>query len=168
MWNRTSCGRMLAALLCALLLGACGGGGKGGGGQMAPARLALSLGVEQSAQMVTVSLDAGGATGLHQLSCRVTYNPAALRYVDAQRGTLVDSRAVFFTTAKGGGYVPVAFTYHPGEQIPAARGSVATLTFEVLDPGGDFGVSLIDDSELLIARDALKRDIAVDTAGAVQ
>jgi hypothetical protein len=157
---------VLAAALCVLLLSGCGG--TLSGPKRGTARVALELETLAAAEQLTVTLSASDASELHQLACRVAYNPDALRFTGAERGTLVDSRAVFFTTAKGAGYVPVAFTYHTGETIPASSGCIATLRFDVLDASADTGVALVQDAEFLVARDALKRSIDVRVSGAAR
>ena len=154
----------LALLLCGALAGGCGNGGSGSTQKVS--QVALSLKTEQTATGETVTLSAANAAELHQLSCRIAYNPQALRFVDVSQGTLVDSRAVFFSTAKGEGYVPVAFTYHAGEDIPQGSGDIAQLHFEVIDPNADKGLAIVSDNELLIARDALRNSIPVKLQGA--
>ena len=156
----------LALLLCGLL-GACANGGSGGSGQKA-SQVVLSLSSTRTPGGETVTLHAANASDLHQLSCRIAYNPQALRFLEAERGGLVDSRALFFTTAKGREYVPVAFTYHAGEAIPGGSGEIAQLHFEVLDTRADPGLRLITASEVLVARDALRRDIPVRVEGAAE
>jgi hypothetical protein len=153
-------GVLAGAMALALLLCGCAGL-KGGGGGKAVAQVGLSLAAETRGATVAATLSASNATGLHQLACRVSYDPLAVRPAGAERGALVDGRAAFFSTTKAEGYVPVAFTYHPGEALPAGSGSVATLQFDVLDPSRDPDLTLIRDPEFLIARDALRRDIPV-------
>src|SRR5688572_16181030 len=155
---------ILALLLCGLLATACGNGSTGGTGQRI-SQVTLSLQPDQTPTGQTVSLQATNAADLHQLSCRVAYNPDALRFVDATRGELVDSRALFFTTSKGEAYVPVAFTYHAGEKIPSGSGAIAQLRFEVLDANTDPGLRVVSDDELLVARDAQRRSIPVSVKG---
>ncbi|MDQ3024627.1 MAG: cohesin domain-containing protein [bacterium] len=155
--------RSLAGLLCALTLSACSMGA--GTPQKGTARVALNLTTETGSQLATVTLNAANAAELHQLACRVEYNPQVLRFTGAQRGELVTASAVFFSTDKGAGYVPVAFTYHAGEKTPTNSGSVATLSFEVLDSNADTGVRLVSDEDYLIARDSIKRSIPVIISG---
>jgi predicted small secreted protein len=158
---------ILTLLLCSLLATACGNGTGSGTGQRV-SQVALSLQNDQTPTGQTVSLQAANADNLHQLSCRIAYNPEALRFVDAARGELVDSRALFFTTSKGEAYVPVAFTYHAGEKIPAGTGAIAQLRFEVLNAGADPGLRVVTDDELLVARDASRRTIPVRVQGALR
>ena len=156
--------RVGLALPCAALALAWACAGLTGGPQRAAAQtMTLGLAAQTTPDMrqLTVTLHAADCASLHQLACRIAYNPRALRFNTASRSELVDSRAVFFSTAKGEGYVPVAFTYHPGEAIPAASGAVATLTFDVLDPAADTGIVLIDDEQFLIARDGARRSLHV-------
>lgn len=113
------------------------------------------------------TLSVSDAALLYQLSCRVAYDRLALRPVLAERGGLVDGRAVFFApldTAPD--YVPLAFTYHPGESIPAAEGSLARIEFEVLDASRDPGLRLISDPQYLVARTALNQPLTVELGGA--
>jgi hypothetical protein len=151
---------MLALLLCGALAVACGKSNGGADGQKS-SQVSLALKVEQTASGETVSIHAGNSSDLHQLSCRIAYNPRALRFVDAERGDLVNSHAVFFITSKGEAYVPVAFTYHPGEVIPGASGDIAQLHFEVIDASADHGLHIVGDSGVLIARDAQRQDLPV-------
>ena len=168
MWNRRLCWGILSALLCAALLTACGMGVGSGTGQKGTAQVRLSLKVDKGPAATTVTLHAANAGDLHQLSCRIAYNPLALRFVDSARGELVDSRAVFFTTAKGAGYVPVTFTYHSDEKIPAGSGSVATLHFQVIDTAADTGLRILQDEDMLIARDPAHRAVPVVVTGAAR
>ena len=109
---------------------------------------------------VQVVLEAADAADLYQLSCRLGFSPEAVRPISVYRGSLVDERAVFFTSDIPVAYVPVAFTYHPGEVIPAASGTLAVCEFELLDPGGDPNFGLITDDMFLIANDSLGRRLA--------
>jgi hypothetical protein len=154
---------VLAGAVCALLLAACGGGSGAPG--KASSRVDLSLSSAKVGAQLQVTLSAANAQQLHQLACRIAYDPQALRFAEARRGALVTSSAVFFSTTKGEGYVPVAFTYHPGEQLPQSSGSVATLTFDVLDADSDTGLRVVHDEDYLIARDAVRRSIAVTISG---
>jgi len=157
----------LVALLCSVLLSACGGGG--GGASASASRsdptVRLSLSVQTTSQQVTVTLSADNARALHQLACRIAYNPQALRYRGSVRGSLVDQRAVFFTTARASAYVPVAFTYHAGEQTPASSGPIATLTFDTLDASQPFGLHVLEDGNYLIARDDGRHPLALTISG---
>lgn len=187
--------RLGRLLLCALLLaalGSCAGGSKGsasgpqaGDGSNAgfthvdmnnlpqePAgeiNLGLAALIPVSAQAapdkVKYSLTVSDATQLYQLSCRIAFDPLALRPVHAERGSLVDSRAVFFAPLdrpQSAGYVPLAFTYHSGEAMPAASGEIAALEFEVLDPGRAPGIRLLTDPQYLIARNSLGQPLTVN------
>lgn len=177
---------LIAAALLLALLSSCGGGGRAGstsgnnpGGNnsgqnpTAPAdagravTLALSSAPASEGQL-GVTLRASGAADLYQMSLRLAYDPRAVRPLDLQRGALIDERAVFFSgvdqpAARAAAYVPVAFTYHPGEAIPAASGELLRLRFEVLDSGRDPGLKLITASDYLIARDRGGADLQVLT-----
>jgi hypothetical protein len=160
-------GRYLRGIFALLLCGAlaaCANGGSGGTGQRL-SQVTLSLTTDKTTAGETVTLHAANTSDLHQLSCRIAYNPLALRFVDAQRGELVDTRALFFTTSKGETYVPVAFTYHAGEAIPDGYGDVAELHFEVLDANADPQLAIIEDEDLLLARDWHKHDVPVRVEG---
>lgn len=122
----------------------------------------LSLATTPGGSNVTVALQAASCEELYQLSCRVSYDPDVVTPLEVERGGLVDERAAFFTTAEAAGYVPVAFTYHPGEAIPAAAGAVAVLEFRVIDAGGDPGFGLIADEDFLIANDKTGRRLSVE------
>lgn len=173
--------RLGLALLLLLALSACGGGGgkttpagnQGDGtGQPAgsPAARSISLSLSNttpSAGLLDSRLMVSGADTLHQLSARVAYDPRAVRPLEVQRGGLVDSRAIFFSgenkaAARAAAYVPVAFTYHAGELIPGASGSIAELRFEVLDPALDPGIRLIQSEEFLLAYDRDKQPLKVE------
>lgn len=112
---------------------------------------------------ITAKLNVYGADELYQLSCRIAYDPAVIRPVDSRRAALVDERATFFATLKPADYVPVAFTYHDGESIPAATGTLAEVEFELLNPAVDPGLHIITVAEYLIARDHDGRDLVIDT-----
>jgi hypothetical protein len=159
---------VLAALAgAALYLTACGGGSSPATSQPRnSAATTLTLSTRSDAGTLTASISLTGAGRLHQLSCRVSYDPAAVRPVAATRGSLVDPRAVFFSApdaqpALDRACVPVAFTYHPGEGIPADSGTVAQLTFAVLDAARDPQLRLIDDPQYLIARDAQRAPVEI-------
>ncbi|MCC7479305.1 hypothetical protein IT575_12735 [bacterium] len=170
---------LFAALMLLALLAACGGGGKaapaGSSGQNAGqsdssgrgVSLALSTATEGDG-MLRLSISASGATSLHQMSLRLAYDPRAVRPVDVERGALIDERAVFFSApdkpaAREAAYVPVAFTYHPGEVIPGSSGELLSMRFEVLDSGRDPGLQLIRDEKFLLARDRSGEDLQVLT-----
>lgn len=112
---------------------------------------------------LTAQVEASQASLLYQLSCRLAYDPLAVKPVLAERGGLVDSRAIFFAPlAAAPGYVPLAFTYHPGEAIPAPGGSVARIEFEVLDASREPGLHLLADPAYLLARTALNQPLRVE------
>lgn len=153
----------IAAAALSLALLACGGGSStpelpvqkdGGAVQLS----VHSESLDDSTVRVLVSAD--DAAELYQLSCRLTFDPAVVRPVTTTRGTLVDQRAVFFTSDQPEAYVPVAFTYHPGEAIPAASGTIARLEFSVIDPAGNPGFGLVTDEEFLIANDSAGRRLS--------
>jgi hypothetical protein len=175
---RLALAAILGALGLALLAGlnACGGSGaKAPATGSGPAGQALADGrtvsvtlnsTASSAASLSVSLQLSGAERLHQMSLRLAYDPRALRPVAATRGGLVDERAVFFSafdrpTALAGAYVPIAFTFHPGELIAAGSGGLATIDFEVLDASRDTGLSVIQSPDFLIARSRLNEELRV-------
>jgi len=107
---------------------------------------------------------AADAAELYQAACRVAYNPAALQPVAARRGSLFDGRAAFLVKLDCAGYVPCAFTYHPGESAPAGQGEIVRLTFRVLDPQAEPGLALVSDPRFLIARDASGVNLSLEAA----
>jgi hypothetical protein len=180
--------RSIGLLACLLLLGlsACAGwrgdpGGTAAGSNSgsapvdfrnlptAPAgSIGLALASLEAAESQTgtlrISLRVNEAAQLYQLSCRITYNPQAVAPRAVQRGVLVDSRAVFFApleAAAAEAYLPLAFSYHPGEAIPAASGELASLEFDVLDAGLAPGIAVLTEEQYLIARNSLGQPLAV-------
>lgn len=160
-----------------------GGGGEESGGPAASLPPGLTGSPQQPAGSLALSLaqtapqspgerlaalvEVSQAGLLYQLSFRLSYDPLAVRPVRAERGALVDSRAVFFAPLDAApDYVPLAFTYHPGEAIPAADGSVARLDFEVLDGSRDPALRLVADPDYLVARTALNQPLSVELGGA--
>ena len=178
-WSRTPW-RLSANALLMLALVACGGGGNGATGpfhtdtgvgadpvfaQQSPAdfpRVGLSLTSKESGQGRTVILSAADATELYQLSCRISYDSASVSPLTVERGALIDERAVFFSTTQAAGFVPLAFTYHPGEAIPASAGELVRIEFEVLDASRDAGFAIIEDNEFLIANDHLGQPLVLE------
>lgn len=154
----------IAVVALSLALLACGGGSStpelpvqkdGGAVQLS----VHSESLDDSTVRVLVSAD--DAAELYQLSCRLTYDPVAVRPLTTTPGSLVDQRALFFTSDRPEAYVPVAFTYHPGEAIPAASGTLAVCEFELLDAGSGPAFDLIQDPEFLIAADSLGRKLSL-------
>lgn len=154
-------------LTVVLFLGliACGGGGSTPPDTAAPARtpaFQLNLGTDPTvAGRLTARLSVSDAAELYQLSCRVAYDPAVLRPVECRRAALVTTDATFFTTLTAGSYIPVAFTNHAGVPLPAAAGVLAELEFEIIDPLATPRLSLVTDSEYLIARDSTGADLGI-------
>ncbi len=171
----------LAAALLLALLSSCGGDGRAGttsgnqsevpAGQQPGKGRSISLALSASTQsdgLLRATLKVSGADTLHQMSLRLAYDPRAVRPVEVERGALVDQRAVFFSAAdrpaaQAGAYVPVAFTYHQGEQIPSGNGELLSARFEVLESGRDPGLQLITSPDFLIARDRSGADMQVLT-----
>lgn len=170
---------LLALSACASLRGAAGQSEAGSNSGSAPVdfrnlpttpagSIGLSLAAlettETPAASLRVSLRVSEAAQLYQLSCRLAYNPQALAPRQVLRGALIDSRAVFFAPLEAGAskaYLPLAFSYHPGEAIPAASGELASFEFEVLDAGADPGLALLTDEEYLLARNSLGQPLTV-------
>lgn len=166
----------LMIVLFVLSLIACGGGRKGlvpnerspgldsaphgGDGQRI---LSLDLTVEEAAEAgERVTLTAKSAGELYQMSFRLGFNPEAVRPLAVERGELVDDRAVFFTTMSPDEFVPVAFTYHPGEEIPSDEGVLVVFEFEVVDSDKPPEYSLVKDPEFLIANDRNGRALEIE------
>ncbi|MBN2081436.1 hypothetical protein JW859_04420 [bacterium] len=151
---------MLAAWLFA-----CGGGSGDTQPQVQPEQSAPDLQLSLTAtpldaNRIVVSLTAADADELYQLSCRVTYDPAVVQPVSAVTGVLVDERAAVFTSTQPADYVPCAFTYHPGESMPAAQGELFSVEFTLADPAATPQFGLVTDAEFLIANDNTGRRLA--------
>ncbi len=147
----------IAVAVLSLALLACGGGSTASGPAAPSASNAIRLSLHAESlkdSTVRVLIQANDAAELYQLSCRLIYDPVAVRALAATPGSLVDQRAVFFTSDWPDGYVPVAFTYHPGETIPAASGTIATCEFELLGSSEQPAFDLLRDPEYLLAADA--------------
>ena len=160
---------ILAAVLSAFAAGGCGGSSGSGGGEHSstadrPGSVALYLDSRLVGGQWEVAVRAADATELYQAACRVAYNPAALQPVAARRGSLVDGRAAFFVKLDCAGYVPCAFTYHPGESAPAGEGEIVVLAFRIVDPRGDPGLALVSDPLFLVARDAGGANLSLEAA----
>jgi len=146
---------------------ACGGGSSVAPQAVAPPvevqpGLALRVAAEPAANSLqTVELRVGDAAKLYQLACRIAYSSSAVEPLNVARGTLADDRAAFFSTTTASGYVPVAFSYHPGEAIPSPAGSVAVIEFRVIDATTDPAYRVIEDDEFLLARDSSGQPLAV-------
>jgi Cohesin domain len=119
------------------------------------------------ADRIVATLSVSNAALLYQLSCRVTYDPLAVKPVVASRGELVGDGAAFFAPlAAAPDYVPLAFTYHPGESIPAERGALARIEFEVLDAARKSGIAVVSDPQYIIARTSLNQTLSAELGGA--
>jgi hypothetical protein len=148
----------------ALLLALCGCTGADTERADVPADKDVTLGLDIAAdtpQRLSVTLRAKDAHRLHQLSCRLQYDPAAVRLLEVRPGGLPPDDAVFFSSDRLPGVAALAFTCRPEQPLDSSSGKIAVLQFEVLDSTIDPGIALLRDPEYLIARDSLRRDLDV-------
>ena len=150
--------RVVGLGLLALALVACKGSAGIPGGLELPGidTMQLSLQISETAPdgKLRVEVQARSAQGIFQLSTRIEFDPLAVKPLSIERGGLVGQQAVFFTLDNQAGFIPLAFTYHQGDSLPAGEGTIAEIVFEVLDSSRPASLRFNSNDEYLIARDA--------------